>query len=57
MSKHSYGCRVIQRILECGTPIIIKDIMCEFMEQIPELAKDQFGNYVIQHVLDHGSHE
>lgn len=53
---HTYGCRVIQRILEncpksCTDPIydnIINNL-------VSELSQDQFGNYVIQLVLEKGT--
>ncbi|TVU49614.1 hypothetical protein EJB05_00932, partial [Eragrostis curvula] len=49
LSAHQYGCRVIQRVLEyCNHPSIQKNILSEIMEQIYWLAKDQYGNYVVQ---------
>ncbi|TVU49601.1 hypothetical protein EJB05_00918, partial [Eragrostis curvula] len=56
LSAHQYGCRVIQRVLEyCNHPSIQKNILSEIMEQIYWLAKDQYGNYVVQHLLQHGA--
>ncbi|TVU49600.1 hypothetical protein EJB05_00917, partial [Eragrostis curvula] len=56
LSAHQYGCRVIQRVLEyCNDPSIQKNILSEIMEQIYWLAKDQYGNYVVQHLLQHGA--
>lgn len=57
LSCHPYGCRVLQRILEhCVEP---KKILA--LDEIAKchrvLLDDQYGNYVIQHVLQYGRHE
>uniref|UniRef100_A0A0E0DBL4 PUM-HD domain-containing protein n=1 Tax=Oryza meridionalis TaxID=40149 RepID=A0A0E0DBL4_9ORYZ len=55
LSTHPYGCRVIQRVLGwCDDPEILKGLMSEIVEGVLELAIDQFGNYVIQYVVEHG---
>ncbi|XP_058204597.1 pumilio homolog 4 isoform X2 [Rhododendron vialii] len=55
LSTHPYGCRVIQRVLEhCDDPKTQQTIMDEIMHSVDILAQDQYGNYVIQHVLQHG---
>lgn len=55
LSTHPYGCRVIQRVLEhCDDLNTQQIIMDEIMESVCTLAQDQYGNYVIQHVLQHG---
>ncbi|KAF7820155.1 pumilio-like protein 4 isoform X1 [Senna tora] len=55
LSTHPYGCRVIQRVLEhCNDPNTQQIIMDEIMQCVCNLAQDQYGNYVIQHVLQHG---
>lgn len=53
-STHSYGCRVIQRILEHCSPTQIRPIVNEIVFKCRDLVKDQFGNYVVQHVISHG---
>lgn len=53
-STHSYGCRVVQRILEHCSPVQIRPIVSEIVDRCRELMKDQFGNYVVQHVIRHG---
>lgn len=50
---HSYGCRVIQRILEHCRPEDISEILDELLGNIMNLIVDQFGNYVIQHIIAH----
>ncbi|KAF9163652.1 mRNA binding protein puf3 [Mortierella sp. AD010] len=53
LATHPYGCRVIQRMFEhCAetkTPL-----MEELHKYIPNLVQDQYGNYVIQHILERG---
>eukprot|EP00579_Thalassiosira_antarctica_P009940 CAMPEP_0201920654 /NCGR_PEP_ID=MMETSP0903-20130614/9214_1 /ASSEMBLY_ACC=CAM_ASM_000552 /TAXON_ID=420261 /ORGANISM="Thalassiosira antarctica, Strain CCMP982" /LENGTH=525 /DNA_ID=CAMNT_0048457451 /DNA_START=98 /DNA_END=1671 /DNA_ORIENTATION=+ len=54
LSRHSYGCRAVQRILEhCVEPqktkILDSIIACQ-----QKLLKDQYGNYVVQKVLTCG---
>ncbi|KAK9168383.1 hypothetical protein Syun_000523 [Stephania yunnanensis] len=55
LSMHPYGCRVIQRVLEyCSEPKTQQIMMDEILLSVCKLAKDQYGNYVVQHVLEHG---
>ncbi|XP_074563125.1 pumilio homolog 1-like [Curcuma longa] len=58
LSTHPYGCRVIQRVLEhCNDQEVQSIMMEEIMESVCNLAQDQYGNYVIQHVLQYGKPE
>ncbi|XP_020115201.1 pumilio homolog 1-like [Ananas comosus] len=58
LSTHPYGCRVIQRVLEhCDNPKTQSIMMDEIMQSVCTLAQDQYGNYVIQHVLQQGKPE
>ncbi|KAG8380278.1 hypothetical protein BUALT_Bualt07G0176700 [Buddleja alternifolia] len=55
LSTHPYGCRVIQRVLEhCSDDIQCRSIVDEILESANDLAQDQYGNYVTQHVLERG---
>ncbi|KAL4030981.1 hypothetical protein IC575_009236 [Cucumis melo] len=57
LSTHPYGCRVIQRILEhCSDEAQSQCIVDEILDSVYGLAQDQYGNYVIQHVLERGMH-
>jgi len=54
LSCHPYGCRVLQRILEhCEDKrkTVVLDKIKNFHRK---LLDDQYGNYVIQHVLQYG---
>uniref|UniRef100_A0AAQ5Y8R7 Pumilio homolog 1 n=1 Tax=Amphiprion ocellaris TaxID=80972 RepID=A0AAQ5Y8R7_AMPOC len=70
LSTHPYGCRVIQRILEHCLPEQTLPILEELHQHTEQLVQvihkhtnkhsvlsDQYGNYVIQHVLEHGRAE
>src|SRR5699024_7478797 len=73
LATHPYGCRVIQRILEhCSSTQnrdIINDpamhpenvaqlnVLKELLASTEQLVQDQYGNYVVQHILEHGRKE
>ncbi|KAJ4709276.1 putative Pumilio [Melia azedarach] len=55
LSMHPYGCRVIQRVLEhCTDKHQFQFIVDEILDSVCDLAQDQYGNYVTQHVLQRG---
>ena len=56
-SIHSFGCRVIQRLIEKKNNEINSMIFGELEGNIEELAMNQFGNYVIQHLMEYASDE
>ncbi|KAK9821327.1 hypothetical protein WJX81_005298 [Elliptochloris bilobata] len=56
MSRHPYGCRVIQRILEhCTLPDVKESVKLQAQDNALDLARDVYGNYISQHLLIHGS--
>ena len=57
LSTHPYGCRVIQRILEYCNAEQTNPVLEELHTHIEALIQDQYGNYVVQHVLDRGKPE
>lgn len=73
LATHPYGCRVIQRILEhCASPQkrkMVSDpvigpgieaqlkVLKELLRSTSDLVQDQYGNYVVQHILEHGKRE
>ena len=54
MSLNSYGCRVIQRLLEKVQEPQRRFILAELHAEGPKLITDSYGNYVTQHVIEHG---
>lgn len=55
LSTHPYGCRVVQRVLEhCTIEDVKAFIRRQILQSTASLAADQYGNYVIQHMLEHG---
>ena len=57
LSCHPYGCRVLQRILEHCDEQRKKEVLDEIRKCHRKLLDDQYGNYVIQHVLQFGRPE
>lgn len=56
LATHPYGCRVIQRMFEHCTEDQAP-LMEELHRYTHNLVQDQYGNYVIQHVLERGKPE
>ena len=56
LSCHPYGCRVQQRILEHCVEAKKIAALDEISKCHKTLLDDQYGNYVIQHVLQFGRH-
>jgi pumilio RNA-binding family len=54
LSCHPYGCRVLQRILEHCEDVRKTAALDEIALCHRKLLDDQYGNYVIQHVLQYG---
>jgi mRNA-binding protein PUF3 len=57
LAVHPYGCRVIQRLLEFCEEPAKRFIMQELHAEGSRLIADQYGNYVTQHVIEHGGPE
>ena len=56
LAAHPYGCRVVQRILEhCDEPqrFRILDELMASPHVLDDLVRDQYGNYVVQHVIQY----
>ena len=54
LACHPYGCRVLQRILEYCVESQKSKALEKISECLRTLFDDQYGNYVIQHVLQFG---
>merc|ERR1712216_1096625 len=50
-----YGCRVAQRLFERVPVQLLENLYNELFPNFTELAQDQFGNYVLQHVAEFGA--
>ncbi|GLI71552.1 hypothetical protein VaNZ11_016789 [Volvox africanus] len=58
LSTHPFGCRIIQRILEHVRDQRRREaVMTDILSSAIQLTQDQYGNYVIQHVLERGAPE
>ncbi|RPD66238.1 ARM repeat-containing protein, partial [Lentinus tigrinus ALCF2SS1-6] len=54
LSTHPYGCRVLQRCFEYLPEDQTRPLLDELHKYVSNLMIDQFGNYVIQFVLENG---
>ncbi|KAM3135332.1 hypothetical protein pb186bvf_012630 [Paramecium bursaria] len=54
MSRHTYGCRVIQRIFEQYPSEMTYKLLNNIMTIAPQLCYQEFGNYIIQFILKFG---
>jgi len=52
-SAHMNACRVVMRLLEHAQEQV-RGLVQEILQSIPRLAQDRYGNYVLQHILEHG---
>lgn len=57
IAVHSYGCRVIQRLLEHCTQNQLVNALEELHQATDKLAYNPYGNYVLQHLLCQGSED
>ncbi|CAD6933044.1 unnamed protein product [Tilletia controversa] len=55
LAAHCYSCRVLQRIFEHGTESQKRPLLDELLSASQRLMQDQYGNYVVQWVLQQGS--
>ncbi|KAE9391653.1 ARM repeat-containing protein [Gymnopus androsaceus JB14] len=54
LASHVYGCRVLQRALEYLPEIMISPLIEELHACTVTLMRNQFGNYVMQFMIEHG---
>jgi len=55
-ARHRCGCRILQRLLERGFPHEqTAGLVAEVMSDADRLCRHPFGNFVLQHILDHGT--
>jgi hypothetical protein len=51
------GCRVIQKLFDHYTIGQLRQLVTEILGAAPDLATNQYGNYVVQTILDRGPDE
>ncbi|KAG7092474.1 hypothetical protein E1B28_008826 [Marasmius oreades] len=54
LATNSYGCRVLQRCLEHLPYDMVAPLLEELHRRSVQLMTDQYGNYVIQFIIEHG---
>ena len=52
LSKHQYGCRVIQTLLKKCNEKQVEKMLEKIYKDVKELSEDQYGNYIIQYILE-----
>lgn len=56
VARHRFGCRILCRLLEhAAFDPRTAALVDEVLEEAPELCRHQFGHYVMECVLEHGS--
>jgi len=53
-SRHRYGCRIVERLIEHCPPSQVKRLLDELIVDAMSLCRHPYGNYVMQHLLEHG---
>jgi len=51
MAKDQNGCRILQSMIERSTMEEVEIVVCEVVDFISDLMKDQFGNYLVQKLV------
>ncbi|KAL4431371.1 hypothetical protein ABPG75_006627 [Micractinium tetrahymenae] len=55
LSGHTFGCRLVQRVLEfCSIPELRGRVITDVLGNALQLSHDQYGNYVVQHLVIKG---
>ena len=55
LASHCYSCRVLQRIFAYCSEEQRRPLLDEMHQDVLRLMQDQYGNYVVQWVLQHGA--
>jgi len=56
-AKHRYGCRVLERLIENCSSRGIAPLLEDLLADAKSLCLHNFGHYVMQHLIEHGSCE
>jgi hypothetical protein len=54
LAFNAFGCRVIQKILQNGTPEISKPILKVLLKNAHRACRCQYANYIMQYLLEKG---
>ncbi|KAI7838204.1 hypothetical protein COHA_007998 [Chlorella ohadii] len=55
LSTHTFGCRLVQRVLEfCSIEELKERVISDVLGTTLQLSHDQYGNYVVQHLVAKG---
>lgn len=58
LARHSFGCRLVQRLLQHSTLTDVREqVIVAILSDLLDLTKDQYGNYVVQHLVQYGPAE
>jgi len=57
VSKHKFGCRLMERLIEHLEPPMLARIAQEILPKADVLSKHQYGNFVVQHLYEHAPNE
>mmetsp|Transcript_81177 Transcript_81177/g.134094 ORF Transcript_81177/g.134094 Transcript_81177/m.134094 type:complete len:221 (-) Transcript_81177:71-733(-) len=57
VAKHKFGCRIVERLLENCPTEQVHGLVQELLAEALELCRHSFGNFVMQHILVHGTDE
>jgi len=55
LARHRYGCRVFERLLEHCLPSQVQGFIDDVLGAATALCAHPFANYVMQHILEHGT--
>jgi hypothetical protein len=54
LARHRHGCQVLQRVVQ-HCPDLSGGMIEEILQDSVRLCKHEFGNFVVQHILKHGT--
>jgi len=55
LATHKYGCRVLERIIEHFPVSQLSHFIEDILDDSVAVSKEPFGNFVVQHILEHGT--
>jgi len=54
LARHQYGCRVLERLIEHFPGAWLEDFTDGILQDGMSLCRNNYGNFVMQHLLEHG---